>query len=71
MDNINRVSGRNYTSVYTEHSLTPADKTQLSKLQKENTELKTTLDDYQSTLELIMTKYREQVHTFLRYLTCR
>ena len=55
------MSGRSYTSVYTDQNLTPADKTQFAKLQKENTDLKTTLDDYQSTLELIMTKYRQQV----------
>ncbi|KAI6654529.1 hypothetical protein LOD99_925 [Oopsacas minuta] len=65
IESINRVSGRNYTSVYTEHNLAPADRSQFAKLQKENTDLKTTLDDYQSALELIMTKYRQQMRKLI------
>ena len=42
----------------------------MRELQQDNIELQTSLAEYQSALELIMAKYREQVHSNIHYNTC-
>ncbi|XP_015781940.1 FGFR1 oncogene partner 2 homolog [Tetranychus urticae] len=44
---------------------------QLNQLQNENAQLKMALEDHQFALELIMSKYRQQVCRFLNYQKCQ